>query len=118
MALAVATIPAGDTYQIFGDFRPGLVEVSFNELVDTVAGQSIFVLGNIPALGNSNPNAALSLGASADTADDPSWTATVNVPAGTTFLYLPFRVNQDYTVTYLSLDWISELSFHLSHDPR
>jgi alpha-amylase len=49
----------------------------------TFFGQNVFVVGNVPALGNWDPAAAVALSSAAY----PVWRATVSLPGGTAVQY-------------------------------
>lgn len=78
------------------------VAVTFNEKVTTVWGQTVKIVGSIPELGNWSPSSAIALSASQYTSSNPLWSATVNVPAGTTFQYKFIRVESNGAVTWES----------------
>ncbi|WP_232247615.1 carbohydrate-binding module family 20 domain-containing protein [Kitasatospora azatica] len=61
----------------------GLVNETFNETRTTVAGQNVYLVGSLPALGNWAPAAAVPLSSAAY----PVWSATVGLPANTSFEY-------------------------------
>lgn len=62
---------------------PSTVAVTFNVNATTYWGQNVFVVGNIPQLGNWNPAQAVPLSA----ANYPIWSGTVNLPSNTTIEY-------------------------------
>jgi len=76
------------------------VQVTFNELVTTSWQQSVMLVGSISQLGNWNPNSGVSLSASGYTSSNPLWSATVGLPAGTTFQYKYVVIGVDGTVTW------------------
>ncbi|KAH8904799.1 starch binding domain-containing protein [Coniochaeta sp. PMI_546] len=78
------------------------VAVTFNELVTTVYGQTIKVVGSISQLGSWSPSSAPALSASQYTSSNPLWTYTVSLPAGTTFEYKFVNVASDGTVKWES----------------
>ncbi|TFK45093.1 glycoside hydrolase family 15 protein [Crucibulum laeve] len=59
------------------------VAITFNEQATTTFGENIFLTGSIDALANWSPDNALAL----SSANYPTWSITVNIPAGTTFQY-------------------------------
>jgi len=61
--------------------------VTFNERRATNFGQTVYVVGSIPQLGNWNANSAVALSATKYTNSDPLWFASVALPAGTAFEY-------------------------------
>lgn len=78
------------------------VAVTFNELVNTVPGQTIKIAGSIPQLGNWSPASAPALSASQYTSSRPLWSHTVTLPAGTTFQYKYINVQSDGQVRWES----------------
>lgn len=76
--------------------------ITFNEKVTTSYGESIFLVGSIPQLGNWNTGNAVSLSASGYTSTNPVWSVTVNLPVGTSFQYKYLRKNQDGSVVWES----------------
>ncbi|KAF3920397.1 Glucoamylase [Dactylellina cionopaga] len=80
---------------------PSSISLTFNELVTTVAGQDIYIVGSIPQLGNWAPESAIPLSASRYTSSNPLWFATVNIPSGTSFTYKYIR-KSGTTVTWES----------------
>ncbi|KFY19519.1 hypothetical protein V491_04391 [Pseudogymnoascus sp. VKM F-3775] len=80
----------------------GAIAVTFNELVTTVAGQTIKVVGSIAELGSWNTASAISLSASAYTTSNPLWSVTLNLAPGTTFEYKFIKVSSTGAVTWES----------------
>ncbi|PPQ83160.1 hypothetical protein CVT25_005407 [Psilocybe cyanescens] len=78
--------------------NPSSVAVTFQETATTTFGQNIFVVGSISQLGTWAPASAIAL----SSASYPVWTATVSLPAGTTFEYKFIRKNTDGSVTWES----------------
>lgn len=78
------------------------VAVTFNELVTTSYGQNIKLVGSIAELGNWAPASGVALSASQYTSSNPLWSATVNLPAGTTFQYKFVNVGSDGSVKWES----------------
>jgi alpha-amylase len=76
----------------------GTVQVTFNAYATTSYGQNVFVVGSIPALGGWAPGSAVAL----SSAGYPTWSATVSLPAGTTFQYKYVKKNPDGSVTWES----------------
>lgn len=76
----------------------GTVQVTFNEYATTYWGQNVFVVGSIPALGDWSPDQAVAL----SSANYPTWSATIGLPAGTTFQYKYIKKNPDGSVTWES----------------
>ncbi len=61
-------------------------------------GQNVYLVGSISALGSWTPSAGVAL--SADTY--PVWTASVDLPAGTTFEYKYVKIDGSGNVTWES----------------
>ncbi|CAI7628715.1 unnamed protein product [Penicillium glandicola] len=78
------------------------VAVTFNELVTTTYGQNIYIVGSISQLGTWSTASAIALSASSYTASNPLWTASISLPAGTTFEYKFFKKASDGTITWES----------------
>ncbi|KAI0316240.1 glycoside hydrolase [Amylostereum chailletii] len=76
----------------------GTVAVSFAETATTTFGENIFVVGSISELGNWAPASAIALSSNTY----PIWTATVNIPSGTTFQYKYIRKETDGSFTWES----------------
>lgn len=73
--------------RLSGTSPGGTVAVTWNETADTVPGQSIYVVGNQPALGNWSPAAAVPLTWISGTGTRGNWRGTVNLPASTAVEY-------------------------------
>jgi len=71
------------------------VAVTFKELVTTAYGDSVYLVGSISQLGNWSPANGVALSASQYTSSNPLWSATVTLPAGTSFQYKYVRINGD-----------------------
>lgn len=90
---ATVTVAAHDSVALYaagapcttdcGNPPPATVPETFNENKTTVWGQNVFVAGSIPALGDWDPSAAVPL----SSAGYPVWSATVSLPANTSFEY-------------------------------
>lgn len=78
------------------------VAVTFNEVVTTVVGQTIKIVGSVAALGSWNTASAIALSASGYTTSNHLWSVSVNLPAGTAFTYKFINVASDGTVTWES----------------
>lgn len=76
------------------------VLVTFNALVTTTYGQTIKLAGSIDQLGAWAPASAIALNANQYTANNPLWSVTVSLPAGTVFQYKFINVASDGTVTW------------------
>ncbi|KAG8759588.1 hypothetical protein FRC11_001789 [Ceratobasidium sp. 423] len=70
-----------------GSGGSGTVAVTFTETATTVWGENIYITGSVDALANWSPDNALLL----SSANYPSWSITVNLPAGTTIEYKYIR---------------------------
>jgi glucoamylase len=78
------------------------VAVTFNEVVTTSYGQTIKIVGDAAALGSWNTANAVALSASGYTSSNPLWTATINLPAGTTIQYKYINVHSDGSIVWES----------------
>lgn len=76
-----------------------LHRVTFTAYVRTQWGDNVKVVGNIPELGNWNPEQGRPLSADGYTDSNPQWRATISVPAGKTFEYKFVKVT-DGSVTW------------------
>jgi len=74
------------------------VPASFAENATTSWGQNVYVVGSIPALGSWDPANAIAL----SSAGYPIWTATVSLPANTSFQYKYIKKNPDGLVAWES----------------
>ncbi|KAI9158456.1 Glucoamylase [Paramyrothecium foliicola] len=83
-----------------GCATPTAVAVTFEELVTTNFGQTIKIVGNIPALGNWNPANAIALDASRYTSQNPLWQVTLRLAAGQVIQYKYINVASDGRVTW------------------
>lgn len=70
------------------------VATTFEVNATTYWGQNVFVVGNVPALGNWSPAAAVPL----SSASYPIWRATVNLPPGTAVQYKYVKKDGDQVV--------------------
>jgi len=59
----------------------GTVALTFNEAADTVFGQNIYVVGNLPELASWSPGSAIPLTWISGSGTRGNWRATVNLPA-------------------------------------
>lgn len=64
-----------------------VLPVVFEEKVQTVYGENVYIAGSIAQLGNWDPAKAVKLSADKYTAANPLWTVTVSLPVGTSFEY-------------------------------
>ncbi|KAK6955353.1 glycoside hydrolase 15 protein [Daldinia eschscholtzii] len=76
------------------------VAVTFNELKTTSWGQTVKVVGNVPALGNWDTSKAVTLSASQYSSSNPLWKVTITLPAGQSIQYKYIVVNTDGSVTW------------------
>lgn len=81
------TVPTQANATVTNYWTPTSVAVTFNELVNTVVNETVFIVGNITQLGNGNASLAFPLGASNYTNTYPLWNGTVGIPQGTRFVY-------------------------------
>ncbi|KAL2007730.1 hypothetical protein VTN00DRAFT_7712 [Thermoascus crustaceus] len=79
---------------------PTAVAVTFNERVTTTYGETVYVVGSIPALGSWNPDDAVALSADKYTSDDPLWYGTVSLPAGVSVEYKYIKKESDGGVVW------------------
>ncbi|KAK4184856.1 family 15 putative glycoside hydrolase [Podospora australis] len=91
---APSTIPTGCT-------NPEKVFVTFNQRASTAFGQNIRLVGNVPELGGWNTDKSIPLSASGYKSNDPLWTITVPIAAGSNVQYKFIRV-QGSQVTWES----------------
>ncbi|WAL64995.1 alpha-amylase family glycosyl hydrolase [Amycolatopsis cynarae] len=98
---ATIPVPAYDAVAIDVD-APGTCSncatVTFDETESTSPGQYVFVVGSLPQLGNWSPASSVAL----SSAGYPVWSASVDLPANTTFQYKYLVKNSDGTVTWES----------------
>ncbi|KFY79000.1 hypothetical protein V499_01950 [Pseudogymnoascus sp. VKM F-103] len=78
------------------------VDVTFNEVVTTIYGQTIKVVGSISELGSWSTSSAIALSASKYTNANPLWSTTVTLAAGTTFQYKFINVQSSGAVNWES----------------
>lgn len=78
------------------------VAVTFEEMVTTTWGESVYIVGSISQLGNWDTSSAVALSASQYTAANPIWTATITLPAGTSFEYKYVKIEADGSVVWES----------------
>ncbi|QRN94206.1 alpha-amylase [Archangium violaceum] len=84
-ALSVTTSTSGAT-------------ITFNETASTVAGQNIYVVGSIAALGAWNTASAIQL----SPANYPTWSVTLSLPGSTAFEYKYIKKDGSGNVTWES----------------
>jgi enterochelin esterase-like enzyme len=78
---------------------PADVSVSFQITTNTAFGDSIFVLGNIPQLSNSNQIYAIKLVPSSCVGSVCTWSVTIGIPQGTSYQY-KFMKRSDCATCY------------------
>ncbi|MCG3148161.1 MAG: hypothetical protein PCFJNLEI_01603 [Verrucomicrobiae bacterium] len=66
---------------------PAEVPVQFTNTTSTTFGQSVFILGSIPQLGNWNPTRAIKMVPSNCSGATCDWAVTIGLPEGTNFEY-------------------------------
>ncbi|OBT96781.2 hypothetical protein VE01_04144 [Pseudogymnoascus verrucosus] len=81
---------------------PATVAVTFNEVVTTVVGQTVKIVGSISQLGSWNTANAIALSASGYTSSNHLWSIALNLPSGTTFQYKFINVASNGAVTWES----------------
>ncbi|GAA0623755.1 carbohydrate-binding module family 20 domain-containing protein [Kutzneria viridogrisea] len=74
------------------------VAATFTENANTSWGQNVYVVGSIPALGGWNPANGVPL----SSAGYPNWSATVSLPANTSFQYKYVKRGQDGSTVWES----------------
>ncbi|KAI1454080.1 carbohydrate-binding module family 20 protein [Annulohypoxylon moriforme] len=78
------------------------VALTFNQAVVTSYGETIKIVGSIPALGSWDVGSAPALSAAKYTAANPLWSVTLSLAAGTTFEYKFVKVASSGAVTWES----------------
>jgi len=76
------------------------VLINFSVRYATAWGQSIKLVGNIPALGNWNPSRAPTLGTSSYSSSNPLWSSTVALPQGVNVQYKYVMVDANGAVRW------------------
>lgn len=76
------------------------VSVTFDELVTTVWGDSIKIVGSVDSLSNWNTATGIPLSASQYTSNNPLWSVTINMSPGQYFEYKFIKVAEDGSVTW------------------
>ncbi|KIY53725.1 glycoside hydrolase family 13 protein [Fistulina hepatica ATCC 64428] len=74
------------------------VDIIFEETATTTWGESIYLVGSIPELGNWDTDSAIAL----SSADYPVWTVAVSIETGVYFEYKFIRIETDDTVEWES----------------
>ena len=106
---ASVTIPAGGAVAIDVNAKSSsggttspttatTVAATFNEYATTTAGTNVYVVGNVPVLGNWDTSSAVALSSSGY----PIWSGTVNLPAGTAVEYKYIKKDSSGNVTWES----------------
>lgn len=78
------------------------VAVTFNEIVTTAFGDTIKIVGNVPALGNWDVGSAVALSASDYTSSSHLWHGTISLTAGIVIQYKFINVASGGSVTWES----------------
>ncbi|KAH9483088.1 Alpha-amylase [Psilocybe cubensis] len=81
-----------------GNPNPGPVSVTFQVTATTTWGQNIFLVGSLSQLGSWTAASAVAL----SSANYPVWSATVSIPAGTSFEYKFIKKNSDGSINWES----------------
>ncbi|WP_277208798.1 carbohydrate-binding module family 20 domain-containing protein [Isoptericola croceus] len=89
VAVAAGTVVPGNPCEGSGGDEVTAAETSFTVEATTTWGQDVYVVGSIPALGSWDPAAGVPMSADAY----PLWSASLEVPAGTTFTYKYVKVD-------------------------
>lgn len=79
-----------------------IVDLTFNELVNTTYGETVKLVGSISHFGRWDPQKAVALSAAEYTVSDPLWSVKISLPAGSTFQYKFINVAVDGAVTWES----------------
>lgn len=85
-----------------GTACPSSVAVTFNERVTTVVGDTIKLVGNTKVLGDWDTSASAALSADRYTEENPVWSVTVSLAAGSSIDYKFIKVASDGSVTWES----------------
>jgi predicted carbohydrate-binding protein with CBM5 and CBM33 domain len=78
------------------------VAVTFNSKTTTSVGQTIKIVGSISQLSNWDTATAPALSADKYTTSNPTWSTSINLPAGTSFEYKFIKVESNGAVTFES----------------
>lgn len=78
------------------------VPVTFNELATTKYGENIYLTGSISQLSSWSTSSAIALSADKYTSSNPLWTATINLPVGSSFEYKFIKKLADGSITWES----------------
>jgi glucoamylase len=78
--------------------------VTFNERRVTNFGQTVYIVGSIPALGNWDATKAVALSATKYTSSDPLWFVNIGLPAGQAVKYKYLIKAQDGSVVVWESD--------------
>lgn len=76
------------------------VEVTFNVNRTTIYGETIFIAGSIPQLGNWIVDNATALSSYGYAAGHENWYVALSLPAGESFSYKYYQRNTDSTITW------------------
>ncbi|KAI1140471.1 carbohydrate-binding module family 20 protein [Hypoxylon sp. FL0543] len=75
-------------------------DVIFQGLKATSGGQTVKIVGNVPALGNWDTTKAVTLSASSYASNNPLWKATITLPAGQAIQYKYILVDADGSIIW------------------
>lgn len=75
-------------------------EATFNVLVRTAFGESVYVVGDPTELGSWDTSQAVAMNADGYTESNPQWSAKVNFAAGASFGYKYIKMDLDGGVTW------------------
>lgn len=85
--LTTTTATATETACVSETAAATILPIVFEEKVQTVYGENIYIVGSIAQLGSWDPDNAVKLSADAYTSANPVWTVTISLPVGTSFEY-------------------------------
>lgn len=94
---ATVTVAAKDSVALYATAAPAY-SIAFHCTCTTTYGQNVYVAGSIPALGGWDTSKAVPL----SSADYPTWSATLALPANTYFEYKYFKKDPDGTIEWES----------------
>lgn len=85
--LTTTTAPPTETACASGTATATTLPIVFEEKVQTVYGEDVYIAGSIAQLGSWDVDRAVKLSADGYTSANPLWTVTVSLPVGTSFEY-------------------------------
>lgn len=94
--------PTATTTSTACSVTPTVVDVTFEEIVETAFGEDIFIVGSTAELGNWNTDDALPLSAERYTVETPLWFVSVSFPTGADCEYKYIRKLQDGSIRWES----------------